>query len=166
MTRLSQALLLCIAIQTGAAAEPSNANPLIGAWLLEKYVDTPDHGEPIFAFGKKPVGHFIFTAGGHAAFSIMRNPPNVASPTTDPDPDACVPVWYCAYFGIYTVDPKSGVWVIHVLSGNIPGFLNGDQLRHFKIDGDKLTVSDTYMNGSTRITTERVFIREEAKHRP
>jgi Lipocalin-like domain len=79
-------------------------------------------GEPIFAFGKEPVGHFIFTAGRHIAFSIMRNPPDIANPTSDPDPDACVPGWYCAYFCTYTVDIKNGIWVTHVLSANIPGF--------------------------------------------
>jgi hypothetical protein len=69
--------------------------------MLVKYVDTPDDGEPIFAFGRHPVGFFIFTAGGHVAFSIMRNPPDIAKPTSDPDPDACIPGWYCAYFGTY-----------------------------------------------------------------
>jgi Lipocalin-like domain len=102
----------------GAAGEVNTKNPLIGTWLLVKYVDTPSNGEPIFAFGKEPVGHFTFTAGGHLAFSIMRNPPDTASPTSDPDPDARVPGWYCANFGTYTLDTKSGVWVTHVLGSD------------------------------------------------
>jgi len=72
-------------------------------------VDTPEHGEPVFAFGKEPLGHFIFTAGGHVAFSMMRNPPHIDETTSDPDPDACVPGWYCAYFGTYEVDARRGV---------------------------------------------------------
>jgi hypothetical protein len=145
---------------TGAAGEDATKNPLVGTWILVKYVDTPENSEPIFAFGKEPIGHFIFTPGGHVAFSIMRNPPDIDNPTSDPDPDACIPGWYCAYFGTYTVDVKNGVWVTHVQSANIPGFLNTDQPRHFTINGDTLMVSETYSSASTRIKAERVFVRE------
>jgi hypothetical protein len=154
------ALLFFVGMQMGGAAEIGKRNPLIGTWLLVKYVDTPENGEPIFAFGKEPVGHFIFTPGGHVAFSIMRNPPDIENPTSDPDPDACIPGWYCAYFGTYTVDTKTGVWVTHVLSANAPGYLNTDQPRHFTINGSTLVVSETYLSGGTRIKGERVFVRE------
>ena len=156
----SVALILFSCTQATGADEISKKNPLIGTWLLVRYVDTPDNGEPILAFGTKPIGHFIFTPGGHVAFSIMRNPPDADSPTSDPDPDACIPVWYCAYFGTYTVDTKRGVWITHVLSANIPGFLNTEQPRHFKVDGNRLVVSDDYVNGSVHIKTERIFVRE------
>jgi hypothetical protein len=152
-------LLLFGGMQVGHAAEVDK-NPLVGTWLLVKYTDTPDKGEPIFAFGKKPIGHFIFTPGGHVAFSIMRSPPDPETPTSDPDPDACIPGWYCAYFGTYTVDVRKGVWVTHVLSANSPGFLNTEQPRHFKIDGNTLVVSETYLSGSTRINAQRIFVRE------
>jgi Lipocalin-like domain len=155
----SSALLFFAGMQAPRAAE-IDQNPLIGTWLLVKYVDTPENSEPIFAFGKKPVGHFIFTAGGHVAFSIMRNPPGTETRTSDPDPDACIPGWYCAYYGTYTVDVKHGVGVTHVLSANIPGFLNTDQPRHFKIDGNRLVVAETYLSGGTRIKAERIFVRE------
>lgn len=156
----SGALLFLSGMRDSEAGPTDQTNPLVGTWLLVKYVDTPKMGEPIFAFGKEPVGHFIFTAGRHIAFSIMRNPPDIANPTSDPDPDACVPGWYCAYFGTYTVDIKKGIWVTHVLSANIPGFLNTDQPRHFKIDGNRLVVSETYFNGPTRVKAERIFVRE------
>jgi hypothetical protein len=154
------ALLLCTARMSVAAEKPGE-NPLVGTWMLARYVDTPDNGEPIFAFGRQPVGFFIFTAGGHIAFSIMRNPPDVTKPTSDPDPDACIPGWYCAYFGTYTVDTKSGTWIARVLSANIPAFLNTDQPRHFKVLGNKLVVSETYTSGGRRIEAEREFVRED-----
>src|SRR5450432_89141 len=154
------ALLLLTGVHVSEAAATDKNNPLIGTWLLVKYMDTPEDGEPIFAFGREPIGHFIFTAGGHIAFSIMRNPPNIDNHTSDPDPDACIPGWYCAYFGTYSIDIKKGVWVTHVQSANIPGFLNKDQPRHFTINGNTLVVSETYLNDGTRIKTERIFVRE------
>ena len=163
---LNGALLLFAVMQVGSAAEVGKKNPLIGTWLVVKYVDTPENGQPIFAYGKEPIGHFIFTDGGHVAFSIMRNPPDIETPTSDPDPDACIPGWYCAYFGTYTVDLKTGVWVTHVLSANAPGFLNTDQPRHFRLDGNRLVVSETYLSGRTRIKAERIFVREAAPSSP
>ena len=154
------AALWLLTSSVSAAAESPAENPLVGTWMLVKYVDTPDSGQPIFAFGRHPVGFFIFTAGGHVAFSIMRNPPDIAKPTSDPDPDACIPGWYCAYFGTYTVDQKSGTWITRVLSANTPSWLNTDQPRHFKLIGNELVVSETYMSGGRRIKAERVFVRE------
>lgn len=154
------AALWLLTSSVGAAVESPAENPLVGTWMLVKYVDTPENGEPIFAFGRQPVGFFIFTAGGHVAFSIMRNPPDIAKPTSDPDPDACIPGWYCAYFGTYTLDKKSGTWITRVLSANIPTWLNTDQPRHFKVTGSELVVSETYMSGGRRIKAERVFVRE------
>ena len=157
---LGSAFLCFSGASVGVAAGTNKANPLIGTWLLVKYVDTPEHGEPVFAFGKEPLGHFIFTAGGHVAFSMMRNPPHIDETTSDPDPDACVPGWYCAYFGTYEVDARRGVWVTHVKGGNVPAYLNTDQPRHFRISRDTLVVSETYLSGSTRVNAERVFVRE------
>jgi hypothetical protein len=154
-------LFLSVCVRA-ACAETPRQNPLIGTWLLVKFVDTPEHGNPIYAFGQKPVGYFIFSAGGHVAFSIMRNPPDITAPTTDLDPDTCVPVWYCAYFGTYTVDIANNTWVTHVTATNSPSYLGTDQPRHFRIDGDRLIISETYLTGSTRINAEREFIREAA----
>ena len=154
--------MCCVGVQDGVTAEPSKASPLVGMWILVKYVDTPENGEPVFAYGKEPVGHFIFTDGGHVAFSIMRNPPNIEDPTPDLDPETCIPVWYCAYFGTYKVDVRTGIWVTHVQGTNSTGYLNTDQPRHFKISGDTLVIAETYYNGSTRIEAERVFVREAA----
>lgn len=143
-----------------AAAENHAADTLVGTWRLVSYVDTPEGAEPIYAFGKEPIGLFIFTADGHVSISIMRNPPAPAVPTADPDPDACVPGWYCAYFGTYTVDPKAGTWATHVLGGNIPSFLGTDQTRSFSISGDKLVISESYLEDQRRVRAERVLIRE------
>jgi hypothetical protein len=94
----------------------------------------------------------------------MRNPPKIASATTDPDPDACVPGWYCSYFGTYTVDYKRGIWITHVVGGNIPAYLGTDQPRSFTIAHDTLTISETYMQGTQRVRAERVLARSAQDH--
>jgi hypothetical protein len=136
-----------------------SASALIGTWRLVSYVDTPKGGEPVYAFGKQPIGEFLFTADGHVAISIMRNPPGDPVATTDIDPDACVPVWYCSYFGSYSVAADGSRWTTHVLGGNIPSFIGTDQPRAFRINGDRLFLSETYQVDGKAVHAARLLER-------
>lgn len=136
-----------------------SGSALIGAWKLVSYVDTPEGGEPVYAFGKQPIGEFLFTADGHASISIMRNPPGAGAATTDIDPDACVPAWYCSYFGSYGVAADGSRWTIHVLGGNILSFIGTEQSRAFRIDGDRLLLSESYEADGKTVQAARVLER-------
>ena len=142
-------------------ASDSDHNPLVGTWRFTKFVDTPEGGEPVYAFGKDPIGFFVFTADGHVFLNLMRNPPNAPLEGVDPDPDSCVPEWFCAYFGTYILDRKKGVWVTHVLGSNQPNYLGTDQTRPFTLDGDRLVISESYLAGGKRVQAERILIREK-----
>jgi hypothetical protein len=145
-----------------ASGKDRVAPSLIGSWRLVRYADTPDSGVPIQAFGKEPIGLFIFTADGHVSISFMRNPPDFKTPSTDQDPDTCIPSWYCAYFGTYTVSYEKGVWITHVMGGNIPTYLGTDQPRTFKLDGDTLSIFEAYTANGKVYRAERVLKREIA----
>lgn len=143
------------------ALTPPHITPaLVGTWRLVRYVDTPENGAPIEEFGPNPVGQFIFTNSGHVAMSLMRNPPDLAKPTVGIDPDACVPAWYCSYFGTYTVDSRSSRWVTHVLGGNIPSYIGTYQLRNFELNGDVLTINESYSESGRTVRALRVLVRE------
>ena len=145
--------------QDELARDKSQRNPLVGTWSLVRYADTPKGGEPVHVFGEPPIGQFIFTEDGHMSVHIMHNPPNPKNAVVDPDPEACIPSWYCGYFGTYTVDIKEHYWVTHVLGGNIPAYIGTDQKRIFTIDGDKLVISETYISGDVPVTAVRVLVR-------
>lgn len=149
-------LLWCCATSAAQAATGGH-NPLVGSWRLQRYVDTPDHGAPVYAFGEAPVGMFVFTSGGDVSISIMRSPPAPEKASADPDPDACIPGWYCSYFGTYTYGPAAGRWITHVLGGNIPNYIGTDQPRSFKIRGDTLIITDTYVTDGKTVHAERVL---------
>ena len=157
------AFLLWIGLEGSCLAADSVAGPLVGTWRLVSYTDTVAGEAPIHAFGVDPIGLFIFTADGRVSISIMRNPPNVTAPTTDPDPDVCIPEWFCAYFGTYDVDYQASTWVTHVRGGNIPAYLGTDQMRHFSIRGDRLIISESYEVGGKTMHGERVLVRESRR---
>ncbi len=160
MTRkaLLLSLLLYGCVANGAGAS-SAGNPLVGTWELQQYVDRPEVGPPVYAFGDPPIGLYVFTADGHVSISLMRNPPDLAAPSSDLDPNACVPSWYCSHFGTYTYDATGPAWITHVMGGNIPGYFGTDQRRTFAINGDVLTVSKTYTANGTTVHAERVLRR-------
>lgn len=158
--------LLALVALAAFASGPVDAKPakrsIVGAWRLVTYVDTPEGGEPVYAFGREPIGMFVFTADGHVSVSIMRNPPKADAASGDPDPDACVPEWYCSYFGSYRVDWNTGAWTIRVSGGNIPSFIGTEQTRAFTLKGDRIFIVDSYSDGKRQIKAERVLERLNA----
>lgn len=156
-------LLAAILATSCASAEAPGASTLVGAWRLVSYVDTPAGGEPVYAFGREPSGQFVFTPDGYASVIIMRIPSDGMTTSSDPDPDACVPDWYCSYFGRYRIEGANESWVIHVEGGNIPSFIGSDQRRSFRVEGDRLTLSAEYMDADgRRVSAERVLVRRRA----
>jgi len=156
-------LAIGLAAAAGAAgAAPLGGDPgspLVGTWRLVSYVDTPAGGTPSYPFGQNPSGMFLFGPDGIASLSIMRNPPAATGPVISNGVDSCQPAWYCSYYGHYTVDTARSRWTMHVDGGNIPAYLNTEQTRAFRIDGDRLILSSTAeVNGGT-VTSERVLQR-------
>ena len=160
VAKLCVLLLPVLCLPMNAFAKERNFDSLVGTWRLVRYVDTPEGGAPIQAFGTEPIGLFIFTANGHASLSFMRNPPDINASTNDPDPEACIPSWYCSYVGSYTVDYEHHKWVTHVLGGNIPAYFGTDQARTFKLNGNTLTILEGYVVDGKRFRAERVLRRE------
>jgi hypothetical protein len=48
---------------------------------------------------------------------------------------------YFGYFGRFTVDESAGTVTHHVEAGSAPGFDRTDQRRHFRLQGDRLTLA-------------------------
>jgi hypothetical protein len=157
--RLAIYLAALLASSVPAHGSSAQKDPLMGAWELLEYVDVPEGGQPLNGFGSNPIGMFVFTPDGHVSISLMTNPRPTESATPYPDPDACVPDWYCSYFGSYTYDPKGPSWTTHVVGGNIPSYLGTDQRRQFKIEGDVLTISETYVSGGKTYHGRRLLRR-------
>jgi len=132
---------------------------LAGVWRLTRYVDTPDGAQPVYAFGERPIGQFIFTENGFFSINIMHNPPAPVSAAVDIDPDACVPGWYCSYFGTFRLSANGKQWIAHVVGGNIPAYVGTNQTRTFQLFGDRLVISETYEEGGRTVRSERVLER-------
>jgi hypothetical protein len=96
-------------------------------------------------FGEHPRGYFVYDPTGHLSVQIMRMPvmtsfPGMREGTGDGDRYKDAFLSYVAYFGTYSVDAAKGV-VIHHVEGSVrPGYTDTDQVRPFRIEGDRLII--------------------------
>ena len=148
ISTLCCSLLLVAAI---SAERPSQEVPaLIGTWRVVEFADLDKDGRWQYWYGEHPRGYFVYDATGHVHVQIMKVPPLVPFPESNfdagkmPSPEHALAAYtnYLAYFGTYTVNTKKHVVTIHVEGSLAPDYTDTDQPRPFKLEGDRLEISD------------------------
>jgi len=166
MVRHAVIAALCLLGPRGVAhAQPGvTAADLVGSWRFESYEDRDDRGTVVRPYGAAPAGLLIYDATGHMAVQIMKTPPpDVVSDDWDKftAPEK-VALWdgYVAYFGRYEVDVARGV-VIHLPEADLSRlYIGRREQRHFALDGDRLTLSETWTQSGRTRNGVRVLTRQ------
>ena len=68
---------------------------------------------------------------------------------------------YVGYYGTYTVVPASGTVAHHLRGASYPNWVGSDQVRHYRFEGSRLTLSTPPIEFAGRKLTS-VSIRERA----
>lgn len=118
------------------------ANPLIGTWRLRSFEMHDQAGRITYPFGRESIGFLTYTADGRmsvqfgdARRSDLRDDDWLGATTAEIDVAARA---YFAYCGTYEV---RGHEVIHRIEASLmPNWIGGEQLRHWTLDGDTLTI--------------------------
>lgn len=155
-TAASALVFLLVALTAAATDSPAPAG-LVGTWRLVAFEDVAK-GQTIHRYGEKPLGLFVYTADGHVTIQIANpaNPKCVppgkkisprgtqesALPICNPPEMQALLEGYVAYWGTYTVDTAAGVVVHHVESDASGGYAGTDQVRPFRLEGDRLVIGD------------------------
>jgi len=153
---------LLLLVTVGFAQRPAKgAQALVGTWRVVEGGDLDKDGKLHYWYGEHPRGYFVYDATGHVHIQIMKVPPLARFPEANwdagklPSPEHALAAYnaYAAYFGTYTVDIKKHVVTHHVEGSMAPDYIDTDQPRPFKLDGDRLELGD----GKTyRCVLERV----------
>lgn len=165
MVRHAVIAALCLLGPRGVAqAQPGGtAADLVGSWRFESYEDRDDRGTVVRPYGAAPAGLLIYDATGHMAVQIMKTPPpDVVSDDWDnfTAPEK-VALWdgYVAYFGRYEVDIARSV-VTHLAEADLSRlYIGRREERRFALDGDRLTLSETWTQSGRTWSGVRVLTR-------
>ena len=135
----------------------------VGTWSLVSIEARGDDGTVTQPFGFDPVGLLIYDAAGHMAVQLA---PRIRAPYAIPDmmqgsptEDHAAITTYSAYFGTYDVH-ADGTVVHHTVANLFPNTSGRDQVRHWRFDGDRLTLTaDTFRLGGVLYTLALVWQR-------
>jgi hypothetical protein len=132
--------LMCCFLAVGQAVADDRAK-LVGNWRLVSWVqEFQDGGEPRPEYGKYPIGYIIFTPEGRMMALIEGE--GRKGPSNDQERAALLRSMI-AYSGKYSLDGDK--WTTRVDAAWHPDRRGSDQVRYFKVEGDKLTVTTPFM---------------------
>jgi hypothetical protein len=144
MLRLLSVVLITSMSGVTSPGRQSTAS-IVGTWRVERYEDRAADGAVSYPYGENPVGYCVYDATGHLSVQIMRTPalksfPGMREGTGDGASYGEAFLAYVAYFGTYTVDATKGTVTHHVEGALRPDYTGTDQVRPFRIEGDRLII--------------------------
>ena len=99
-------------------------------------VEAQSDGETFPPMGNSPTGYVIFTPGGRVSFMLSAQG---RQPAESEDDKAKLLSSMIAYTGTYKLEQNR--WITRVDVSWNPEWVGTEQIRHFKIHGDQLTVT-------------------------
>lgn len=161
---VSAGLVSLLAAAAPAADDAARA-ALIGSWDLVSLENRAADGSVKQPLGAAPVGRITYTADGHMSAQLMHGTraPFAADALYGGSADerAAAYASYIAYYGSFTVDAAAGV-VRHRVTGSLfPNWVGSEQVRHYVLDGDQLTLSAPSTDAQGRPVSARVVWRRQ-----
>lgn len=119
---------------------------LLGTWRLVSAGTFRRDGalEPYPEYGPYPVGYLMYDPTGHMCVSLANpNHPHWVNPEkpTDKEKISSYDAFF-AYCGTYEVREKENRVIHRPEMGSWPHYLGTDQNRNFRLEGDRLILSD------------------------
>jgi hypothetical protein len=129
------ALLAYCCLQSGFAHADDTAKQLIGSWKLSSWVIQIIGGDLTEPFGPNPKGRAVFTPDGFVVFVIVATN---RKPATNDEESAALLKSLMAYTGKFTIDGDKFTTKVDISWNEL--FTGQDQVRFFKLEGDKLFI--------------------------
>jgi len=135
MRLLAFALAACCYLQPGLAFAEDLTKQLAGSWKLNSWTIQIIGGDVTEPFGPNPKGRAVFTPEGYVTFVIVAAN---RKPAANDEGSVALLKTLLAYTGKFTIDGDKFTTKVDI-SGN--ELLTGqDQVRFFKLEGDKLAI--------------------------
>ncbi|MGH6709453.1 MAG: lipocalin-like domain-containing protein [Bradyrhizobium sp.] len=135
MMRVAAIAVAALLVQPVLAFAQDAAKQLAGSWKLTSWTIQVVGGEPKETFGPNPKGRAIFTPDGYVSFIIVAAN---RKPATNDAESAALLKTLLAYTGKFTIDGDKFTTKVDATWNELQ--TGTDQVRFFKVDGDKLTL--------------------------
>ena len=139
-----------------------NQEKVIGIWkLISHEIEFQSTGQKEPAYGRSPTGYAIFTAEGRVMFVLTGEGRKPAQTVQD---RANLLDTLTAYTGTYRIEGDK--WITKVDVSWNPEWVGTEQTRFFKLDGDRLHVTSTWVTMQKwpeRGMTRRLVVFEKVK---
>jgi hypothetical protein len=149
--------LLAVVVSEPISAPAQQAKPdaasmrdqFVGAWRLVSIETIRPNGEIIYPFySKHPEGLIVYDNSGWMSVQITSDPrPTVPKDSSREAFLAAPPLekvaaveGYYAYCGTWTLAPSNSTVTHHIKKSMIPGERGEDGVRHYTLEGDRLTL--------------------------
>jgi len=113
---------------------------LVGTWRLVSVTVTNEKGEVKDVFGPNPDGFIAMTGDGGMSIIMTRSGRKLLSSVANASTEEMAAAFSSslAYAGRYTL--RDDKMIIHIEACTTPNFVNTEDTRHVKIEGDRLTM--------------------------
>jgi len=134
---LALALFAYCLAQSGIAGAQDAAKQLVGTWKLTAFYNKFDGGDPEEPFGPNPKGRLVVTSDG---FWLVIISGENRKPASNNDERAALLNSLVSYTGKYTIDGDKITTNVDISWNEFYTGPNRQQVRFFRLDGDKLTI--------------------------
>jgi lipocalin-like protein len=137
-----------------------NGNPLLGTWRLRSHVVTTAAGVRSHPYGERPTGYLSYSADGRMqVIGAAQDRAIPAGPSPTQRERAALHDTLFAYAGTYTID--GGQVVHHVDISWNETWTGSDQVRHFEVRGNTLTLTTRIRDPATGTETRYALVWEK-----
>ena len=123
---------------------------ILGPWKLVSMKATNPEGDIFYPFGETPTGMIMYDASGYMSYTAMRaDRPKFASEDLaggTNDEKIAAFEGFDAYCGTYKLNIEEGTVRHQVEASRFPNWEGSEQLRFFKLSGDRLLIKTPPMS--------------------
>lgn len=157
---LGGALLSCASALAQREDTAPIASHLHGSWRLISWEERDSTGRVSYPLGPHAIGQIMYTPDGRMFAQLMR-PDSGRFASEDwrkATPEEKSAAWgnYFGYFGTFSIDPDNKAIVHHIEGSWFPNLVGTDQIRYFRLEGDRLLLDADTEWGKVHIVWQKV----------
>ncbi len=128
---------------------PKEDSPLFGIWSLVSIDSQADDGTITYPYGTSVGGLLIIDSRGYFSghFMDMNRPPFTANDPRGGTPEETKAAFdgYGGYYGTFDIDEAKEAIIYHAKGAWFPNFIGQDQVRYYRFEGNRMTISTAPM---------------------